>query len=58
VNQVKGFSELTGDIIDIGPPTQDADAILELGSMAATGHDNLIVFTEKPVPLQEWKDEA
>lgn len=58
MNQVKAFSTLTEDVIEIGPPTEDADAILELGSLAATGHDNLIVFTEQPVPLQKWEDET
>jgi hypothetical protein len=55
MNQLKAYSEITGDVLDLGPATDDVDALLGLGEMMATNRDSLIVFTERPVPLQKWE---
>lgn len=54
--QVKAYSELTDEVRNIGPPSQDADEILELGAFVATGRDNVIVFVDPPTfTLPQWK---
>lgn len=53
MSQLKAFSQITGDEIAIGPATEDLDAILGLGEMAAAHHD-LIVYVEGPA-LQKWE---
>lgn len=57
MSQVKAYSTLTGDVIDIGPPTEDVDAILGLADTMATNRDGLIVYLEGPV-LQKWGQET
>jgi hypothetical protein len=55
VSQVKAFSELTGDVLDLGPVTEDLDKLLGLGEMMATNRDDsLIVYVEGPA-LQKWE---
>lgn len=51
------YSTLTSDVLDLGPVPTDLDELLMLGEFAATGHDNLIVFTQGP-GLPEWKESA
>lgn len=51
MNELKGFSLLTEEVLDLGVGSDDA--LLELGDMQATGHPNLIVYLENP-PLQKW----
>ena len=56
--QLKSFSDLMDEPIDVGPPDQSFDEILELGTMLAEGRPGLIVYVENP-PLQKWRsDEA
>jgi hypothetical protein len=50
-----GYSLLTEDVMDLGPVPDDLDELLQLGEFAATGHDNLIVFTQGP-EIPTWKD--
>lgn len=57
MSQLKGYSQLTEEVIDIGPPTEDLDTLLGLADMVATSRPGLIVYAEGPV-LQKWKDEA
>lgn len=54
MSQVKAFSLLTEEEIDLGIKTESLDDLLELGEMAATGHDNLIVYVSGPA-LQKWE---
>jgi hypothetical protein len=51
--QLKGYSTLTEDILDLGPVPEDLDEMLALGEFVATGHDNLIVYAEG-LGLQKW----
>lgn len=55
-SQLHAFSTLTGDVLDLGLPTGDYDAILELGDDIATIAPSLLVFVDPPV-LQAWKDD-
>lgn len=55
MSQLKAFSTLTEEVLDIGPPSENLDAILELGDMMASSRDGLIVYVQGPV-LQKWKD--
>lgn len=57
MSQLKGYSQLTEEVIDIGPPTEDLDTLLGLADMVATSRPGLIVYAEGPV-LQKWKDET
>ena len=54
MSQLRAFSELTEEVIDIGPPTEDLDAILGLADTMATNRPGLIVYVEGPV-LQKWE---
>jgi hypothetical protein len=56
MSQLKAFSQITGDVLDIGPASEDLDAILGLGDMMAP-HNDLIVYVEGPV-LKKWEAEA
>jgi hypothetical protein len=49
------FSPLTGDDIDLGLPSDDVEALLELGGMMATGRPSLIVHRETLARLQKWE---
>lgn len=40
--------------MDLGPTTEDLDAILQLGDTMATSRPGLIVYVEGPA-LKEWK---
>ena len=53
--KLQAFSTLLDEVVDL--PTYDADNILEIGEFMATGHDNLIVFVDKPPRLQKWEAE-
>jgi hypothetical protein len=52
VSQLKAFSLLTEDLLDLGPKTEDLDAILGLAETMAP-HPDLIVFVDGPA-LQKW----
>ena len=52
MSRLRAYSELTGDVLDLGPANASADEQLELGSMLATNRDSLIVFVDK---LQKWE---
>lgn len=54
MSQLKAYSEITGDVLDLGPATEDLDALLGLGDMMATNRDSLIVFVDGPA-LQKWE---
>ncbi len=59
--RLKKYSTLTDEILDLGPVADDNEEIdlLELGSFAATGHPDVIVFVEgKLPPLQKWEPET
>lgn len=49
------FSTLTEETIDLGIPSNDLDALLELAETVATGHDDVIVYIQGPA-LQKWSD--
>jgi len=51
--QVKAFSDLMEEPIDIGPPSEDFNEILELGTFMAESRPGLIVYVDNP-PLQKW----
>lgn len=51
--RLKMFSQLTGDVLDMGFSGASADELLELGDYYATIAPGTIVFTEGP-DLQEW----
>lgn len=53
VSQLKAYSLLTGDDLEIGPPSEDLDEILGLADELATSRPGLIVHVEGPV-LQKW----
>lgn len=53
--ELKAYSLLTGDVLDLGPTDADPDELLELGAYAATIAPGTIVFTEGPT-LQTWED--
>lgn len=55
MSQMKVYSLLTDEITNLGPPTENLDALLFLGEVMATGRDDLIVFATGPA-LQKWKD--
>lgn len=55
LSQLKGFSLLTEETLELGPPTTDLDAILELGDAVATGHPGLVVYVDGPA-LQKWSE--
>lgn len=52
--QAKLYSQLTDEVLDLGLPSEDYDAILELGAMIATSRPGVIVFTED-TPLPKWE---
>ena len=54
MSQLKAFSLLTDDVIELGPPTEDLDAILGLADTVATDRPGLVVYVEGPV-LQKWE---
>jgi hypothetical protein len=54
-SQLHAFSTITGDVLDLGPPTEDYDFILGLGDDIATIAPSLLVFVE-PQVLQAWED--
>jgi hypothetical protein len=51
VQQLKTYSQITDEVTDLGLPSEDADALLQLGDMMATSRPGVIVF------LQPWSDE-
>ena len=51
------FSDLTGETKELGPATEDLDAILGLGEQTATFAPEVIVYVEGPV-LQKWEGQA
>lgn len=54
-SQLKGFSDLLTEPFDIGLPSSDANAILELGHELATSRPGLIVYVDGPA-LQQWDE--
>lgn len=50
--QLKQYSQIDGEVINLGLPSDDVDSLLQLGDMMATSRPGIIVF------LQPWKDEA
>ena len=52
--QLKGFSDLMDEPIDLGLPNENFSEILELGTMMAESRPGLIVYVENP-PLQKWE---
>lgn len=54
MSRLRAYSQITDDVIDIGPPSEDLDALLGLADMMAP-HTDLIVYVEGPV-LQKWED--
>lgn len=52
--QVKSFSDLMDEPIDIGPPSENFSEILELGTFMAESRPGLIVFVDRP-QLQKWE---
>lgn len=57
MSYLKAYSQLTGDVLELGPDTTDLDDILGLGETMATNRDSLIVFVDGP-PLQKWERET
>lgn len=57
MSQLKAYSLLTGDDLEIGPTTEDLDAILELGDTIATSRPGIIVHVEGPA-LQKWEGDS
>lgn len=55
--QLKKWSDLMDEPLDVGPPTGDLNKILELGTMVAESHPDLIVYVENP-RLQKWEGTA
>lgn len=53
--QLKKFSDFMDEPLDVGPPTENLDEILELGTQLAERGDGLIVYVENP-PLQKWPE--
>ena len=51
--QLKKFSDFMDEPMDVGPPTEDMDKILELGTIMAEHGEGLFVYVENP-PLQKW----
>jgi hypothetical protein len=57
MSQLKAYSQLLDETVDLGLPTEDLDQLLQLGDFMASGRDeSLIVFVEGPaaVKLQRW----
>ena len=52
--QVKAFSDLMDEPIDIGLPSENFSEILELGYVMAESRPGLIVYVDNP-PLQKWE---
>ena len=50
MKQLKAYSQFFDGTVDIGLPSHDEDALLELGDMMATSRPGLIVY------LQPWED--
>ena len=48
---LKLYSQITDEVTDLGLPSEDLDALLQLGDMMATSRPGIIVY------LQPWKDE-
>lgn len=55
--QLKKFSDLMDKPADVGPPSENFSDILELGTIVAESHPDLIVFVDNP-PLQKWVPDA
>lgn len=55
MSQVRAYSELLEEVVDIGLPTENLDALLELGNMMAANRPGLIVYVDGPA-LQRWED--
>lgn len=54
--QVQAYSTLADEVLDIGPPSNDPDQILELGAFVATGREDVIVFVDpQTITLPLWK---
>lgn len=54
MSRLRAYSELTGDVLDLGPTDALPDAQIELGATLATNRDSLIVFVEG---LQKWESD-
>jgi hypothetical protein len=52
--QLKGYTVLGEEPFDIGSPSEDLEALLNLGDMMATSRPGLIVFVEGTA-LQKWE---
>ena len=50
--QLTAYSQFFDETMDIGLPSDDVDALLQLGDMMATSRPGVIVF------LQPWKEQA
>jgi hypothetical protein len=54
---VKAYSLLLDEVLDIGPETDDVDAILELADTMATSRPGIVVYLEERSLLQKWEQQ-
>ena len=54
LSQLKIYSQLLDEDVEVGPPSEDLDALLELGDFMAASRPGLIVHVEGPA-LQKWE---
>ena len=52
LHQLKMYSQLTEDDLDLGLPSEDQDELLELGDAIATSRPGVIIH------LQKWTDDG
>lgn len=53
MSRLRAYSQLTGDVLDLGEETSDLTELTNLGETMATNRDNsLIVFVDG---LQKWE---
>lgn len=52
MSRLKAYSQITGDVVDVGPDDASPAQQRELGDMLATNRDSLIVFVDG---LQKWE---
>lgn len=55
MSQLKAYSQLLDEVIDLGSPTENLDDLLQLGDFMATGRPGIIVYVEGPA-LRKWTD--
>lgn len=56
MGEVKMYRPLTDEVVDLGLPEQDDDALLGIGEALATFDPGVVVFTQG-MSLQQWKAE-